>query len=115
VYTLYGLDHDGRERFDWLDPAMYAAVRTAYGAPAELVAKAAALRAFVSQRPDESVLAGWLDHPVAETYARLPELTTRLPELRCFFEEVFRFSQFGVDPDRVASALEAALALGASA
>ncbi len=110
VYTLYGLDHAGHERFDWLDPAVFDEVRPAFEAPAELATKSAALRVFASQLPDESVLSGWIDHPVAETYARLPVLTGRLPELRCFYEEVFEFSQFGIDPDRVTARLEAALA-----
>jgi len=56
------------------------------------------------------VLAGWLRQPVPEHHAALPALTTSLPVLRCFYEEVFRFSQFGIDPDRITASLEAVLA-----
>jgi LmbE family N-acetylglucosaminyl deacetylase len=110
AYTLYGLDHEGRSRFDWLDPTTFPGAREEFGAPGELDRKAAALRRFASQRPDDSVLAGWLLHPVPELHAPLPALTTRLPALRCFYEEVFRFTQFGIDPERVTEVLEGALA-----
>jgi LmbE family N-acetylglucosaminyl deacetylase len=110
VYTLYGLDHDGRQRFDFLDPDTFDDVRAAWVAPDEVDAKATALRDFASQLPDESVLAGWLSHPVPEHYASLPALTPRLPELRCFYEEIFQFSQFGIDPEQVTAGLDAALA-----
>ncbi len=115
VYALYGLDDDGRPRFDWLDPHTFTDVRAEFGAPEQLAAKAAALRDFASQLPDESVLAGWLAHPVAEHRARLPALTAPLPRVRCFFEEVFAFSQFGVDPERVTATLESARAAAAGA
>jgi hypothetical protein len=67
------------------------------------------LREFASQRPDESVLEGWLRDPVPEQYAPLPALATPLPILRCFYEEVFHFSQFGIDPDTMTTLLDAAL------
>jgi LmbE family N-acetylglucosaminyl deacetylase len=115
VYTLYGLDDDGRPRFDWLDPHTFPAVRAEFGAPEQLAVKAAALRDFASQLPDESVLAGWLADPVAEHRAHLPALTAPLPRVRCYYEEVFAFSQFGVDPERVTATLEAARAAAAGA
>jgi len=110
VYTLYGLDHEGRSRFDWLDPHTFGDTHARFDEPDALRVKAAALRAFVSQLPDESVLAGWLAHPVAEHEAILPVLTPRLPDLRCFYEEIFEFSQFGIHADGVTATLEAALA-----
>ena len=110
AYTLYGLDRDGEPRFDWLDPDTFHDIAVAFGDPGELERKAAALRRVVSQRPDDSVLAGWLVQPVAERYAPLPQPSSRtLPDLRCFSEEIFRFSQFGIDPARVVRTLEAAL------
>lgn len=114
AYALYGLDDNGRERFGWLDPGYFPGA-TSHGTTAgELERKAVALRKFESQLPDESVLAGWLADPVPESYAALPDLThatatTRLPALRCFYEEVFEFSQFGIDPDRITTTLQAAL------
>lgn len=109
VYALYGLDHDGCPRFGWLAPDSFTPVTPGCSAPVELSRKAAALHAFESQRPDDSVLSGWLGQPVPEQYAPLPPLTTTLPDLRYFYEEVFEFSQFGIDPVRITATLEAAL------
>jgi len=109
AYALYGLDREGHQRFGWLDPDYFTHATSDGGSPAELERKAAALRVFESQLPDESVLAGWLADPVPESFATVPNIATPLPELRCFYEEVFEFSQFGIDPVATDSTLRARL------
>jgi LmbE family N-acetylglucosaminyl deacetylase len=115
AYALYGLDDDGHPHFGRLAPPYFTDAVSAGDDPALLARKASALRAFASQRPDESVLEGWLRAPVPEQYARLPDLETPLPTPRCFYEEVFRFSQFGIDPDAMTALLDAALDDGRAA
>jgi LmbE family N-acetylglucosaminyl deacetylase len=109
VFGLYGLTDDGEARVGRLGPDYTADLRTAAADGRALDRKARALRAFVSQRPDESVLALWLRHPVPEQFAALGELRGGLPPRRCFYDEVFEFRQFGIDPDAVTATLTDAL------
>jgi LmbE family N-acetylglucosaminyl deacetylase len=110
VYALYGFDDDGVDGFAALGAEHTVGRRRAGGVPADLERKARAVRAFTSQLPDESVLAGWLRDPVPEQYAALPTVGDGLPPRRCFYDEVFGFRQFGIDPDDVTARLTAALA-----
>jgi LmbE family N-acetylglucosaminyl deacetylase len=109
VYALYGLTDDCEARVGSLGPEHAADVRTVGADGERLDRKAQALRAFESQRPDESVLALWLRDPVPEQFAALGQLPNGLPPRRCFYDEVFEFRQFGIDPDIVTAALTAAL------
>jgi LmbE family N-acetylglucosaminyl deacetylase len=109
VYALYGLTDDGEARVGALGPEYAADLRTAAADGHALDRKARALRAFVSQRPDDSVLALWLRDPVPEQFAGLGDLRTGLPPRRCFYDEVFEFRQFGIDPDAITTALTDAL------
>jgi LmbE family N-acetylglucosaminyl deacetylase len=109
VYALYGLTDDGVARVGLLGPEHSADVRTAAVDGSALDRKARALRAFDSQLPDESVLALWLRDPVPEQFAPLGHLGAGLPPRRCFYDEVFEFRQFGIDPDAVTAVLTDAL------
>jgi LmbE family N-acetylglucosaminyl deacetylase len=113
AYALYGLDLEGRPRYAWLEPRYFAAAFERAGSPAELERKAAALHEFTSQLRDDSVLWRWLDNPVPERYAPMPPIDVPLPELRCFYDEVFGFGALGIDPARTDAVLRGALATAA--
>ena len=117
MYTLYGLDDDGRPRFDWLDPHTFTDVRAEFGAPDELAVKAGWRSATTPRNcPDESVLARLAGPPGRRAPRSPPSAHRAAPaQRRCFFEEVFAFSQFGIDPERVTATLEAARAAAAGA
>jgi LmbE family N-acetylglucosaminyl deacetylase len=109
AYALYGLDCAHAPRFAWLDPEYFERPTTAGNGAEDLTRKTKALEKLASQLAPDSVLWGWLDDPVPEQYAPLPDRAAPLPALPCFYEEVFHFSQFGIDAEAVDSELRRAL------
>ena len=110
AYALYGLDHHGRPRYAWLDPDYFPDSEEHGNTPEALERKRVALGEFASQLSTGAVLWRWLDNPVPERYGDLPAHHVALPHPRCFYEEIFRFSDFGIDADTITAVLEAALA-----
>lgn len=114
VYGLYGFDHDHVERFSWLTPTYYngAEVRGASGA--DLERKAAALRRHRSQVRTDSVVQRWLDRPQPEAFSPLPATSIPLPDLDCYYDEVFDFASRGVSTAGAEAVVRQALAEAAA-
>jgi LmbE family N-acetylglucosaminyl deacetylase len=109
AYALYALEPSGRPGYGWLDPEYFAGTYERGGDPESIRRKRTALECFVSQSRDGSVLDRWLDAPVPERYAPLPSRHMPLPHLRCFYDEIFHFEDFGISSAAVSASLASAL------
>ncbi len=109
-YALYALDDRGRPGYGWLHPGLFPDVTERVFTPDEIARKSAALRAYVTQVHDDSVVQSWLDAPSDERFAPLPRRDVPVPLLRSYYDEVFRFAEQGIDRGTVDRVLRAALA-----
>ena len=111
-YALYALDDRGRPGYGWLHPALFPRVVDRELGPDGIERKSAALRAYATQVHDGSVVQTWLDAPVPERFAPMPDRYAPVPTLRCYYDEVFRFADQGIDAHEVDRTLRAALGTG---
>jgi LmbE family N-acetylglucosaminyl deacetylase len=109
-YALYALDDNGNPGYGWLHPDLFPDVVEYRFSADEIARKSQALRAFVTQLDDGSVVQSWLDAPVNERFAPLPPRDAPFPRLRSYYDEIFRFSEQGIDRATVDRVLQAALA-----
>lgn len=110
VYGLYGYDDKRNVRFGWLHRRLYGPVTRTGGRRELVAAKTEALGRFTSQLEPDSMLDRWLQNPVGENLAPVPERWDRLPALPSFFDEDMEFGQYGAGAEVVAEAFRAALA-----
>jgi LmbE family N-acetylglucosaminyl deacetylase len=108
-YALYALDDHGRPGYGWLHPGLFPRVTERPFSAEETERKARALRAFVTQVQPDSVVQSWLESPTNERFAPLPPRDALIPLLRSYYDEVFRFSEQGIDRGTVDRVLRAAL------
>jgi LmbE family N-acetylglucosaminyl deacetylase len=111
-YALYALDERGRPGYGWLHPGLFPDVTERAFTPEEIALKSEALRAHRSQISGDSVVQAWLDAPVNERFAPLPPRDAPIPLLRSYYDEIFNFSEQGIDRGTVDRVLRAALATG---
>ena len=109
-YALYALDERGRPGYGWLHSGLFPHVDERVFSPEEIERKARALRCFVTQVSPGSVVQSWLDAPTNERFAPLPPIEARVPLLRSYYDEVFRFGEQGIERGKVDRVLRAALA-----
>ena len=109
-YALYALDERGRPGYGWLHSGLFPHVDERAFSPEEFQRKARALRCFVTQVSPGSVVQSWLDEPTNERFAPLPPIDARIPLLRSYYDEVFRFGEQGIERGKVDRVLRAALA-----
>ncbi len=109
-YALYALDDHGRPGYGWLHPGLFPDVTDRPFSTEEIERKSRALRAFTTQVHAGSVVQSWLDAPVNERFAPMPARDAPLPHLRSYYDEIFRFSEQGIDRGTVDRALRKALA-----
>ena len=96
-YALYALDEHGEPGYGWLHPWLFPDVYDRTFSLEEIDRKSRALRAFVTQVNPESVIQRWLDAPTNERFSPLPRRNAPIPLLRSYYDEVFRFSEQGID------------------
>jgi LmbE family N-acetylglucosaminyl deacetylase len=108
-YALYALDELGRPGYGWLHPALFPDVLDRVFTADETARKSAALRTFATQVHPESVVQSWLDAPAPERFAPMPARDAPLPQLRSYYDEIFRFSEQGIDRGTVDHVLRTAL------
>ena len=109
-YALYALDDRGTPGYGWLHPGLFPVGTERPFAPDETDRKSRALQAFTTQVAPDSVVQTWLDAPVGERFAPLPARDAPIPLLRSYYDEVFRFSEQGIDRGTVDRVLRDALA-----
>jgi LmbE family N-acetylglucosaminyl deacetylase len=109
VYGLYGLDAERRLRFGWLPPEMYGPTEVRADEAGILETKGQALCQFISQVWPGSVLDRWLQGPMPEHFAPLPDSWERVPTLPCFYDEELDFARHGASAAEVEAAFRRAL------
>ena len=109
-YALYALDDRGRPGYGWLHSGLFPRVDERVFSSEELERKARALRCFGTQVSPGSVVQSWLDTPTNERFAPLPPIDARVPLLRSYYDEVFRFGEQGIERGKVDRVLRSALA-----
>ena len=108
VYGLYGYDRNGRLAFGTLEHSHHEDANRVGGTAGDLERKATALRCFTSQIRPGSIVQRWLDAPVAESDALLPDGRPANPTA-CFYDHELDFVRHGVTGAIVQTALDLAL------
>jgi LmbE family N-acetylglucosaminyl deacetylase len=109
VYGLYGLDAHRRLRFGWLPPETYGPADVRAEQAGILETKKQALRQFTSQVRPGSLLDRWLQAPVSEHFAPLPNSWDSVPAFPCFYDEVLDFGSHGASAAEVETAFRPTL------
>jgi LmbE family N-acetylglucosaminyl deacetylase len=104
VYGLYGFDDSRHLRFGWLPLDLYGDIEVRGEEPDFLGTKAGALGRFTSQIWPNSALDRWIQEPVPERFAPVPDSWSRLPAMPCYYEEELGFARHGASAAAVGRA-----------